>query len=55
MLEAPQVIMLIAMGIHVGKHVTYHAKPRVEKHHGPLAILSVVLYGALLTWGGFFG
>ena len=53
-LHAPQIIMLILLGLSLVNHICNHGKAR-PPYNGPLNFLDSVILVALLYWGGFFG
>ena len=53
-LHAPQIIMLILLGISLFNHIYNHGKEH-PPYNGPLNLLECIISAALLYWGGFFG
>lgn len=52
-LHAPQIIMLVFIGLKLIMHICYHGQER-KAYNGPLSFLDCVTTLLILYWGGFF-
>ena len=53
-LHAPQIIMLVLLGLQLVTHICKHGEDR-PRYNGPISFLDCVISVAILYWGGFFG
>jgi len=51
---APQIIMVVMLSLGFVAHCFLHGKPRTDKYHCGIQLLSTALTVGLLIWGGFF-
>lgn len=50
----PQILIIVLYAASLMIEMTFHGQPKEGKHNVWTSIALLIIYFALLTWGGFF-